>query len=390
MNILIDATGLPRASNEARTYAREMVRHLLLAAEWRAYSILGWSEPSLGSPWDFLAPLPLSARARIQEPAEERGAIVYCPIGLPSSQALAGARSVGVRARWCVGTVLDERPRGGSPRAEGVVTLTHGTLRELAGSAGPRGARFRWIPPGLSHELSLDAAAAGVPLPEGPYILAAGLSPPVSTEALFAAWRLLKAFRLLRRCAEENGHEAKPTLAFLPGATLPLRQAAACLGLSDAVVFLPGEFRDPFWRTRALASAEVYVHVSRPDASWLIAREAMGRGVPLVAPRSGPFPEVCADCAWYYEDGNPRKLAQALHEVLACRDLRRCLSQRGIARGQAFSWEASARHLLDLFADVERTASTPTIDDAGEICSSSAAGSTRSGAVSVATSASAI
>ena len=81
--------------------------------------------------------------------------------------------------------------------------------------------------------------------------------------------------------------------------------------------------------------------------------EAMARGCPVVAARTGALPEVCGDAAVYVDPRKPREIADALLHVLTQPGLARDLARRGRRRTAAFTWEASMRAHL---AVVERVA----------------------------------
>ncbi|HVR74724.1 MAG TPA: glycosyltransferase [Planctomycetota bacterium] len=364
MHILIDASELDRAPPGARSYFRETVRHLLLLGEGHAYSLLGYPRRTLGPVAGFLTPLPRPARERLRSVDPGVAALSYSPLGMPAP-VMASTRSAGARRTLpAVATLLDmDGGRDGwfgrktrSPasrrleRASRVVTLTRSSLEALVERQGIEESRVRWIPPGLLAPAAAERIARDVELPLVPYVAAALGTRGTTLGSLRAAIRLLCAFR---GCLRRGGKELR--LLFLDGSSSLLRrgvlEAAAWLGLVGRVGFAPD--RGEFPRTRLISSADAFILAERDDPGWLSGAEAMRRGVPILAPRGQAAAEIFGDSALYYSRESSRELQAALARILQSADLRRALAQRGIARAQAFPWEASAGRIIDVFAEVE-------------------------------------
>ncbi len=347
MHILIDASGLASAPHEPRIYFREMVRHLLLAAEWHSYTVLAWAEAKLGKLTEFLSPLSRPALARLAlTPSRRTTPVLYSPIGFPSAGLIRSMPWTEQASPPRIGTWLGEGRPPGSHGASRIVTLTRSGMRRWA-DAGAGEDLLRWIPPGLEAEISFDRQAGEVELPDSDYVAAAGPGRRPSRAQILAVWRVLEAFRVRRRrmCRRVR-------LVFLGGTPPWVQNAAGCLGLSQDVDFLDGQGGGAFQRARVLTSALAFVHASRPDSSWLSAGEAMRRGVPILAPRTATAVEVFGDSALYYAERSAEDLAAEMERLMRSDHLRRTLARKGMARGQAFSWEAAARSLLDVFAEM--------------------------------------
>lgn len=76
--------------------------------------------------------------------------------------------------------------------------------------------------------------------------------------------------------------------------------------------------------------------------------EAMACGCPVIASRAASMPEVCGNAALYCDPNLPETLAAGIRRLLCDPDLRSELILRGTERAQQFSWDASARKLLDI------------------------------------------
>ncbi len=347
MEIWIDASGLSAAHRagcrEAQSYGRAMIRSLLESGREHDYRFVGWPLRELGSVERFLAPLSRDARDRLSQPRRSPGPwALYSPIGFPRVEEKGLRPCQGEPPAIRIATILEERPRALERSATTVVTLTRSAMDSLAAQTPHREWDLRWVPPGLGVHGLLRVESQHVQLPEGDYVLASGVHSADPPESLAAVWRILKAFRSFRRASGK-----RLRLVFLGGAPLALRQAAACLGLAKEVSFVSTGFDDEFTRQRLIASAAAFVHVTRPDASWLLGAEAMRSGVPVLAPRTASAEEVWGEAAAHFAEGSTLEISRGLERLFSSDDLRRSLAKSGIARGQAFTWEAAAHRILD-------------------------------------------
>lgn len=358
MNVVIDATGLSRAAPAARSYGREMLRSLLEAGSEHEFCFPCWPHRELGCVERFLGPLSAPVKARITSPSAPRGPwLAYSPVGTPPHPGaeIAGLRRDAPRAR--VATVVDEEPRQALDSASAVIALTRSALQVLSQGRGAWRQEALWIPPGLSQRRPVAVAPSisddnlarrGKPHREPAtvdYLLAQGVAAASSSVVRASVWRILQAFRALRR---HTG--ARLRLIFLGSAPFPLHQMASWLGLAREVEFLDPRTLDEIAHERLLASAMAFVHASRPDESWLVAAEAMRCGVPVVVPNTPYAADLWGDAGLYYESTSTLDLSRTLERMYASPTLRRIHAQRGITRGQAFAWEACARRVLDSFA----------------------------------------
>ncbi|MBK5305579.1 MAG: glycosyltransferase [Frankiaceae bacterium] len=211
----------------------------------------------------------------------------------------------------------------------------------------------RWAVSRLAAHLAVSDAAAGrveqlVGLPTGsvrtlrngvprlavtPGELPAALPHP----CVVAAGRLdpIKGFDVLLQA-----------MALVPGVSLwllgdgPERPVleALCdqLGLRDRVRFA-GWYDDV---AGAFAAADLVVLPSHYEAAPLVATEALQVGTPLVATAVGGIPELVGDAAALVPPDDPRRLADAIRDVLADPDRQRQLCAAGRAR--AAGWPTPA------------------------------------------------
>ena len=100
--------------------------------------------------------------------------------------------------------------------------------------------------------------------------------------------------------------------------------------------------------------AGVFVFPSLYEGFGLPPLEAMASGTPVVTSNVSSLPEVAGDAALLADPYDPVAIADAIHAVLTDESLRRDLRQKGLARAQQFSWEASARRVHEIYRQVAR------------------------------------
>jgi glycosyltransferase involved in cell wall biosynthesis len=90
----------------------------------------------------------------------------------------------------------------------------------------------------------------------------------------------------------------------------------------------------------------------------LPAVEAMACGTPVIASRAGSLPEVVGDSGIYFDPTDVTSMVQAIRGLLNKPDERAALSTRAVTRAALFTWDASARSLLDCFDELAVAPST--------------------------------
>ncbi|MBI4569052.1 MAG: glycosyltransferase family 4 protein [Planctomycetes bacterium] len=95
------------------------------------------------------------------------------------------------------------------------------------------------------------------------------------------------------------------------------------------------------------AGARLFVMPSTYEGFGLPVLEAMRCGTPVVSTDAPPLPEVSGGAARLVPVGDDRALAEALHLMWRDDALRRAAREAGLARAARFSWEITARAVLD-------------------------------------------
>jgi glycosyltransferase involved in cell wall biosynthesis len=80
----------------------------------------------------------------------------------------------------------------------------------------------------------------------------------------------------------------------------------------------------------------------------------MAHGTPVLASNTSSLPEVVGNAAMVVNPENVFEIMRALHRVLVDQPLRDRLKQQGYKQVQRFSWDASARQVLEVYREVAR------------------------------------
>lgn len=177
---------------------------------------------------------------------------------------------------------------------------------------------------------------------ERPYILYVG-----SLESRKNLPRLLEAYDRLRQ-------RSTPWKLVVVGArkwkSSPIFDTVHRLGLEPYVQFtgyVPDEHLPALY-----SGADLFVFPSLYEGFGLPPLEAMACGTPVVCSNAASLPEVVGDAAVTVDPYDVDALAEAMHRVLADRELREDLRARGLARARQFTWERTARETLAVYREV--------------------------------------
>lgn len=199
------------------------------------------------------------------------------------------------------------------------------------------------------HLVHVIRHGSPVPVAEGPragaaadrYILWIGRSDPTKNlRALLAAFRLIERQIDIRLIIAGEGSDADRPASRVDCGSLGRVTVLGPVSDAEKIALLDG--------------ASVLVSPSLYEGFGFAPLEAMARGCPVIAARSGALPEVCADAAIYADPHQPRQIADALVRVLTRPGLARTLTRRGHERTQALTWDASVRAHLAVFDRASR------------------------------------
>ncbi|MDD4156498.1 MAG: glycosyltransferase family 1 protein [Candidatus Cloacimonetes bacterium] len=98
--------------------------------------------------------------------------------------------------------------------------------------------------------------------------------------------------------------------------------------------------------------ADLFVYPSLYEGFGLPPLEAMACGCPVVASKSSSIPEVVGDAAIMIDPYNVDEIADAMYSVLTDMNLNNSMIDKGLNRANIFSWEQSAKHILELIKEI--------------------------------------
>ena len=98
-------------------------------------------------------------------------------------------------------------------------------------------------------------------------------------------------------------------------------------------------------------SAAAFVFPSRYEGFGLPPLEAMACGAPVVTSNTSSLPEVVGDAAILVNPENVFDIARGIRDVLLDEELRRDLIARGRIQASRFSWERTARQVLEIYVE---------------------------------------
>jgi len=164
--------------------------------------------------------------------------------------------------------------------------------------------------------------------------------------------RLVEAFAVLREQLADHAVYRELRLVII-GDTISqhpaVRQAVIRSKVEQAVRFLgfvPFETLRCFYQ-----SAAAFVFPSRYEGFGLPPLEAMACGAPVVTSNVSSLPEVVGDAAMLVNPENVFDIARGVRQLLLDETLRRELIRRGRLQAARFSWERTARQVLEIYKE---------------------------------------
>ena len=164
--------------------------------------------------------------------------------------------------------------------------------------------------------------------------------------------RLIEAFAVLREQLCQHPIYCELRLVII-GDTISqypsVRQAVIKSKMEQSVRFLGFV---PFETLRCFYElAAAFVFPSRYEGFGLPPLEAMACGAPVVTSNVSSLPEVVGDAAMLVNPENVFDIARGIREVLLDDNLRQELIRRGRRQATRFSWETTARQVLEIYKE---------------------------------------
>ncbi len=122
------------------------------------------------------------------------------------------------------------------------------------------------------------------------------------------------------------------------------------LGLMERVIF-PGYVADEA-KPGLLSGALAYVFPSLYEGFGLPVLEAMACGTPVLTSNSSSLPEVAGTAALLVDPHHTDEIAAGLAKLISNANLRRQLVEQGYQQIQTFSWQKTARQVLEILEKI--------------------------------------
>lgn len=213
---------------------------------------------------------------------------------------------------------------------------------------------------GADGQRASQRARAGV-ADDGFFVLTVGgIEPRKGTAALFEAMALLKSrLEVPPVLGIVGGHSFQDYQAYRDAALARLPELGLELGRDVVLLGTVSDDELGGW----YRAADAFAFPSVKEGFGLVVLEAMAMGLPVVATDIPVFAEYLSDGddALLAPVGDAAALADALSRLALDPGLRaRLVSGGGDVVGR-FTWEASARRHLDIYASVEEMETAPTV-----------------------------
>jgi glycosyltransferase involved in cell wall biosynthesis len=100
------------------------------------------------------------------------------------------------------------------------------------------------------------------------------------------------------------------------------------------------------------SKAVLFVYPSFYEGFGIPPLEAMACGCPCVVSNAASLPEVCGDAAYYVNPYDVEDIARGIEKVLTDENLRQDLIKKGFENIKRFSWEKSARKIIEILNQI--------------------------------------
>ncbi len=96
-------------------------------------------------------------------------------------------------------------------------------------------------------------------------------------------------------------------------------------------------------------AASVFLYPSLRESFGMPVLEAMACGIPVITSNTSAIPEIAGDAAMLVDPADHISIAESIEKIISSYQLADSLKQKGLARASQFSWENSAKQLLDIY-----------------------------------------
>ncbi len=253
-----------------------------------------------------------------------------------------------------------ERVRGEArtiASADRLVAATPAEAAQLVGLYGAEPERVRLVPPGVDHRLFVPRprreAAERIHMADVRLLLFVGRLQPHKAPDV--------AVRTLAEVVARDPVAARDVVLAIVGGpsgtgsgaeVARIMDLARALGVQERVMLFPAQPQERL--ADFYAAAEAVLVPSRSESFGLVALEAQACGTPVVAARVGGLRYVVVDgvTGFLVPGHDAADHAEAVLRLLGDPELARRMGSAGVEHAGRFSWEATARGLRDVYAEL--------------------------------------
>lgn len=227
-------------------------------------------------------------------------------------------------------------------KADIVIAISEETRQSVITLFGISAERVRVVQ--LSY-VPLGEEKKALPVPEQFFLFAGVLKERKNVAGI------IRAFSLFTR----NDNRYELLIAGKQGGAYAesLRQLAYELGIEKRVRFIgyvtDAELAYLYSKARAL------VFPSFIEGFGMPVLEAMRAGLPVITSNYGALAEVAGDASLLVDPSHPEDIAVAMSRIATDTALCKELREKGLVRSGQFSWQKTAKEILEILTDIEHT-----------------------------------
>lgn len=166
-----------------------------------------------------------------------------------------------------------------------------------------------------------------------------------------------KSLELAMRAMEKTDHDNSLVIAGdletrYPWYKEKLERLAEKVKISDRFKIIP--FPSDSEVVRLMQKCSVFLFPSTIDTFGLVVLEAMACGKPIVACDRGGVPEIVSDAGFLLEP-SVEEWRKVVSKLLSNSELRKQMGEKALERSKMFSWENTARRLIQSFNNLKHS-----------------------------------
>ncbi|MBX3052101.1 MAG: glycosyltransferase family 4 protein [Caldilineaceae bacterium] len=234
-------------------------------------------------------------------------------------------------------------------RANGIITISTSTQRDMEAQYGPLSTPSKVIYPGVHSRFHpatdgrwLAQVRARYGLPQRFVLYVGTIEPRKNLPFLIRAFQqaALEGAKLV--ISGKKGWMYEETFA-----------QVQALGLAERVLFTGFVADDDL--PALLSLAELFVFPSLYEGFGFPVIEAMACGTPVITSDTSSLPEVAGEAALLIDPTDVAGLAGAMARVMGDAGLRGAMAKKGMAQAAKFSWARAAQETVEFYTEIGRS-----------------------------------